>query len=243
MKEKNVRILLIEDDQALSMAIAYRLRKDQLEVDCYTNGLTGLHALLETPCDLVLLDRMLPGLEGVALLQRARDAGVRSPVLLLTAMDGISDRVCGLNAGADDYLVKPFAMDELMARVHALLRRPAQWMMQSLTSIGDLVLDTEQMLLSCKECSAMLSKREGQLLAFLIRNQGQVLPRNVLLDRVWGNAIVEEGNLDIYIHFLRKKLAEMKSDVSIRTIRGIGYQLNLSENKTARRSENASPSA
>lgn len=223
-----MRILLIEDDKALTLAIEYRLRKEKMEVVSRADGLSGLEALEASAFDLVLLDRMLPGMEGVELLRRARRAGNPTPVLILTAMDGIGDRVTGLDAGADDYLLKPFAMDELMARIRALARRPAQWTPKELTTAGDLSLDTERMLLQRGTESLELSRREGQLLAFLMRHPGQVLPRSVLMDRVWSDAIVEEGNLDLYIHFLRKRLAEVGSAARIRTARGIGYQLAVS---------------
>ena len=222
-----MRILLIEDDKALSMAIEYRLRKEKLEVVRRADGPSGLEALEEAPFDLVLLDRMLPGMEGVELLRRMRAGGDVTPVLLLTAMDGIGDRVTGLDAGADDYLVKPFAMDELMARIRALARRPPQWTPNAVVTAGDLSLDAESMLLRCGPAERELSRREGQLLAFLMRHPGQVLPRSVLMDRVWADAIVEEGNLDLYIHFLRKRLDDVGSAVRIRTARGIGYQLTV----------------
>jgi len=222
-----MRILLIEDDKALSMAIEYRLRKEKLEVVRLADGPSGLEALEESPFDLVLLDRMLPGMEGVELLRRMRARGDATPVLILTAMDGIGDRVTGLDAGADDYLLKPFAMDELMARIRALARRPPQWTPNAVVAAGDLSVDAESMLLRCGVAERELSRREGQLLAFLLRHPGQVLPRSVLMDRVWADAIVEEGNLDLYIHFLRKKLAEVGSAARIRTARGIGYQLIL----------------
>lgn len=220
-----MRILLVEDDQALSLAITYRLRKEKMAVDREGDGHAGFLALTGNLYDLVLLDRMLPGMDGVALLRRMRDQGNQTPVLMLTAMDGIQDRVAGLDAGADDYLVKPFAMDEMVARIRALSRRPAQWLPQNTTSAGDLLLDTERMLLHCNGRECELSRREGQLLALLLKNPNQVLPRSVILDRVWMDAIVEEGNLDIYIHFLRKKLEDAGSVCRIQTARGIGYRV------------------
>ena len=220
-----MRILLVEDDRALSLAIAYRLRKEKITVDCAGDGLAGLSALADNSYDMVLLDRMMPGLDGVSLLTCLRSRGNHVPVLMLTAMDGIQDRVAGLDAGADDYLVKPFAMDEMMARIRALLRRPARWLPQNTLTAGDLLLDTERMLLRVKGREWELSRREGQLLAFLMQNAGQVLPRGVILDRVWSETIVEEGNLDLHIHFLRKKLEETESACRIQTARGIGYKL------------------
>jgi DNA-binding response OmpR family regulator len=220
-----VRVLLVEDDRALSLAIAYRLRKEKMTVDCETDGNAGLLALTDNVYDMVLLDRMLPGMDGVALLESMRSRANHTPVLMLTAMDGIRDRVVGLDAGADDYLVKPFAMDEMMARIRALLRRPAEWLPQNEATAGDLRLDADRMLLACGNRELELSRREGRLLLFLMRNAGRVLPRSALMDRVWADTIVEEGNLDIHIHFLRKKLAEAGSKCRIQTVRGIGYRL------------------
>ena len=222
-----MRILLIEDDLSLQRAILYRLTKEGMQAEAQADGLAGLEALRAGAYDLVLLDRMLPGLDGVSLLRRARAEGDATPVLMLTAMDGIEDRVTGLDAGADDYLLKPFAMEEMMARIRALSRRPPQWAPQNLVEAGELSLDTERWALRCGACEVPLSRREGQLMAFLLRNRGQVLPRAVLLDRVWADAMVEEGNLDIYIHFLRKRLRELGAHADIRTVRGVGYQLRL----------------
>lgn len=219
-----MRILIIEDDQSLLMAVQYHLKKAGLDVAVCMDGLSGLETLRAESFDLVLLDRMLPGMDGVTLLAKIRAERNTTPVLMLTAMDGIQDRVAGLDAGADDYLVKPFAMDELLARVRALSRRKAPWTPQDTLESGDLVLHTQQMALNRGKHSVTLSKREGALMAFLMRNSGQVLPRSVILDRVWQDTIVEEGNLDIYIHFLRKHLSALDSTGIIRTVRGIGYQ-------------------
>lgn len=220
-----MKILVIEDDQSLLMAIEYRLKKENYRVTTSMDGLSGLAVLESQIFDAVLLDRMLPGLDGVSLLKKARANGNKTPVLLLTAMDAIHDRVAGLDAGADDYLVKPFAMDELLARVRALIRRKQPWSPTDQVNAYDISLDTNRYLLQCGERIVSLSRREGTLLEFLMRNQGQILPRSVLLDRVWSESIVEEGNLDIYIHFLRKRIAEIHSRCVIKTIRGIGYQL------------------
>ncbi len=220
-----MQILLVEDDKSLSMAVAYRLRKEGFEVIACTDGISGREALETQHFDLILLDRMLPGMDGVSLLQKLRSGRDATPVLLLTAMDGVGDRVTGLDAGADDYLVKPFAMAELMARIRALLRRPVQWNPQNALHVGDAVFDTERLILTCGGQSAALSRTEARLMGFLMRNPGQILPREVLLDRVWGGNAVEDGNLDIYICFLRKHLAAVKSQMKIKTARGIGYQL------------------
>ncbi len=219
-----MRILLIEDDKNLSRAVEYRLKKDGFTVECRADGLSGLDAMTgEGPFDLVLLDRMLPGLEGVEILKRVRAGGDITPVLLLTAMDGIDDRVTGLDAGADDYLVKPFAMDELMARVRALGRRPPV-LEAPVVVCGGLTFNTRQLSLQRGETTVSLSRREGALMETLMRNRGQVLPRDLLLDRIWAGSIVEGGNLDITVHFLRRHLREVGSEAVIRTVRGVGYR-------------------
>lgn len=220
-----MQILLVEDDKSLSMAVVYHLKKEGFEVTACMDGTSGLDKLEAEHFDLILLDRMLPGMDGVSLLQKLRLSRNATPVLLLTAMDGVSDRVTGLDAGADDYLVKPFAMDELLARIRALLRRPAQWSPQDAMHVGDVVFDAERSILKCSCQTVTLSRTEAKLLGFFIRNPNQILPRDVLLDRVWSGNIVEDGNLDIYICFLRKHLESVKSQVKIKTARGVGYQL------------------
>ncbi len=211
------------------MAVEYRLKKEGMEVVCCEDGASGLEAALTGSFELILLDRMLPRMDGVDVLLRLRERGLQAPVLMLTAMDGVSDRVTGLDAGADDYLLKPFATEELLARIRALLRRQPQWSPRDIVTFGDARLDAERCLLTCGNQSAELSRKEARLLEVLMRNAKQVLPRDVLLERVWGNNTVVDGNLDIYIHFLRKRLADMGARIKIRTARGIGYQLTAEE--------------
>ena len=220
-----MRILLVEDDQSLSRAIRYRLEKEGFDVMACFDGLRALAALADTHFDMLLLDRMLPGADGVSILKKLRSARQKTPVLMLTAMDGIHDRVAGLDAGADDYLVKPFAMDEMMARIRALSRRQAQWSPQDELQAGDILLELTQCTLFRGEAALTLTPRETKLLTVLMRNAGQTLPRSVLLDRVWEGGLVEDGNLDIHIHYLRKRLAQLHSHVKIQTVRGVGYRL------------------
>jgi DNA-binding response OmpR family regulator len=170
---------------------------------------------------------MMPGIDGVEFMRRLRARNDATPVLMLTAMDGVNDRVAGLDAGADDYLVKPFAMDELLARIRALSRRQAAWSPRDVLLAGDIAFDIERSELKCRERQVTLSRREAGLMEFLLRNRGQVLPRSVIIDRVWSDTIVEDGNLDIYIHFLRKQLREIKSQAKIETMRGVGYKLTV----------------
>jgi DNA-binding response OmpR family regulator len=222
-----MRILLIEDDQALSVALCYRLRKEGMETVSEPDGLSGYDTLInaDSPFDLLILDRMLPGMDGVTLLRKARSAGLSTPVLMLTAMDAIRDRVAGLDAGADDYLVKPFAMDELLARVRALDRRKAPWAPSDIESAADLRLNLTSLTLYCQDRAIALSATEAKLLSLLMRNVSRTITRGIILDRVWNNVDADEGSIDTYIHFLRKRLREADSRASIQTVRGSGYRL------------------
>jgi Response regulators consisting of a CheY-like receiver domain and a winged-helix DNA-binding domain len=220
-----MRILLVEDDKALTTALQYRFCKEGLELLVEYDGAEALDTLKSYSFDMVIMDRMLPSLDGITLLKKIRALNIATPVLMLTAMDGIADRVLGLDAGADDYLVKPFSVDELLARVRALARRKEAWHNQTVLQAGDLQLNAEQLLLITKEGSTGLSKREGALMEMLMLNFEKTLPRALIIDRVWRDSDVEDGSLDIYIHFLRKHLAALHSRTRIETLRGVGYRL------------------
>lgn len=221
-----MRILMVEDDVALCQAVDIHLKKEGHTVNFAHNGEDGLHFALQNAYDLLLLDRMLPGLDGMALVARLRRENISAPVLMMTALNGIGDRVDGLDAGADDYLPKPFATEELLARIRALARRPAQWESTLRLALGDAELDAELCTLRGPTSACTLSKREGQLLLLFFRNKGQTMTRELLLARIWGpDAPVEEGNLDNYIHFLRRRLASVGSTLKIVTARGVGYRL------------------
>lgn len=220
-----MQILIVEDDHDLLRALEYRLKKERMSVTLCTDGQSGLSIIERHPYDLVILDRMLPGMDGVQILRRMRAQGNTTPVLLLTAMDGVTDRVAGLDAGADDYLVKPFAMEELTARIRALARRHVSWNPYQVVEAGDMKLDVELLILHCANRSVTLSKRECSLMEYFMRNFGQTLTRNLILDRVWSDAFVEEGSLEAYVHFLRKHLKEIHSSCVIQTHRGVGYRL------------------
>ncbi len=226
-----MRILMIEDDKELCAAIKFRLEKEAFTVDVCHDGEEGLYFMQESLHDLVILDRMLPSMDGVRVLKEARRCHVTTPVIFLTALGELNDKITGLNCGADDYMVKPFAFEELLARIHCLMRRPGNWDSSSLLRLGDISFDPETNRLSkdTKECT--LSKREGTLLEVFLRNPGQTLPRSMLLNRVWGmDSDVEEGNLDNYIHFLRRRLKTVDSTLCLKTIRGIGYQIEVYHN-------------
>ena len=223
-----MKILLIEDDIDLSETMKFQLEKEGFQTELCHDGEEGLYLLMEQEHDLVILDRMLPGLDGVTVLKKARQAGVATPVIFLTALGELTDRFIGLDCGADDYLVKPFAYPELFARIRCLLRRPGRWNEENLLKIGDISFDPEINSLKCGKKECTLSKREGRLLEVFVRNPGQVLPRAVLLNKVWGlESDVEEGNLDNYIHFLRRRLRSVGSQTSLKTVRGVGYTLEV----------------
>lgn len=219
-----MRILLIEDDTALCAALAPALAGLGKADFCHT-GPEGLSLLVSGGYDLCILDRMLPGLDGLTLLRAARAQGVTTPVLLLTALAGAGDTVDGLDAGADDYLAKPFDTAVLLARLRALLRRSGG---TAALTAGDLRLDTGELTLIGPAGSAVLSRKECDLLEALLRAPGRLQARSVLLARVWGPlAEVEEANLDCYIHFVRRRLAGVGSRARVVTVRGSGYRLEV----------------
>lgn len=221
-----MRILIIEDDIQLCESLTYQLKQEQIVTDVAHDGGTGLDYALSIPYDLILLDRMLPYLDGMTVLMKMRQANIHTPVILLTALGSIQDRVTGLQSGADDYIVKPFAFEELLARIHCILRRPNDMINETHCTFGDISYSATQYKLTTSNHSCTLSKREGDLLEFFLQNPNQTLPRETLLNRVWGiDSCVENGNLDNYIHFLRRRLSQVQSRLILRTIRNVGYTL------------------
>ena len=226
MEELTMKLLLIEDDQKLCDLLGFQLQKENHTVDICHDGRDGLELFLQNAHDLVLLDRMLPTMNGLLVLQKARSAGIHTPVILLTALGELYDRIEGLDSGADDYIVKPFEFEELSARIRSLGRRSGRYEDDSLLSFGDIRYDCSLRILSGPDSELQLSGREGLLLEVLLREPGQVIHRMVIFSRVWGvDAPVEEGNLDTYIHFIRKRLTYVGSSLKVTTIRGIGYIL------------------
>ena len=224
-----MRVLLVEDETALQEALRDILNANRYTVDCCETGTDALDLMCSGSYDLVLLDRMLPGLDGLSVLRQARDAGVHTPVLMLTALDAVGDRVAGLDAGADDYLPKPFDTRELVARLRALTRRPAELYGDARRiACGDLVLDTAQQTLTGPAGTVTVSRRECDLLAVFCRAPGLLRGRAVLLGSVWGaDAEIEDASLDSYICFVRRRLHAVGSRAAIRTVRGAGYRLEL----------------
>lgn len=225
-----MRLLLIEDDESLCLSLSYQLRQDGFAPETCHDGEEGLLWARQQAYDLILLDRMLPGMDGLTLLRQLRREGIHTPVIFLTALGQLSDKTGGLDAGADDYIVKPFAYDELLARIRCVLRRPAVLSGGDLLRYGDVTYDPGSLTLRRGTASTVLSKRLGNLLELFLRNPGQTLPRQTILLRVWGmETEVEDGNLDNYTYFLRRSLRKVGSTLRLTTVRGIGYRLEEGE--------------
>lgn len=222
-----MRLLLAEDEAGMREAIADVLQYHQYEVVSVPDGMTALALAQNEHFDGLLLDIMMPGLDGLSVLRTLRRQGNPTPVLLLTAKSEIEDRVEGLDAGADDYLPKPFAMKELLARVRAMTRRPM--LVSKKLSSGNLQLDEEAGKLICNGRSEILSRLELDLMTLLMQNTGIYFSGDTLLDRVWGiDSNAEIGTVWVYISYLRKKLKALGADVEICSRRGVGYALERS---------------
>ena len=220
-----MNLLVIEDDPAQRDLLIRLLEREDFTVTGLADGAEGLYALRRGAFDLAIVDRLLPGLDGITLLNTYRKEGGKIPVLLLTALGTVQDRVTGLDAGADDYLAKPYAPQELLARVRALLRRPSALQADGL-QFADLRLEIGSGTLHGPAGSSALSKREAALLACFLNHPKQVLSRAQLLDSAWGNeAEVEERNIDNFILFVRRRLKNVGSCAVISTVRGFGYRL------------------
>jgi two-component system phosphate regulon response regulator PhoB len=220
------RVLIVEDEEPLTLLLRYNLEAEGYEVDVVTRGDEAETRLRESPPDLVLLDWMLPGLSGIELCRRIRARGEteRLPVIMLTARGEEGERIRGLSVGADDYVVKPFSVPELMARVRAILRRAQPALVSSRLTTGDLELDRETHRVRRSGREVHLGPTEFRLLEFLMRSPGRVFTREQLLDGVWGRAVyVDERTVDVHIGRLRKAINRSASADPIRTVRGSGY--------------------
>jgi two-component system response regulator MprA len=221
----DVKILVVEDERPFRDALERVLRNDGYEVELAVDGHAALQALSVRPPDAVVLDVLLPEVDGIEVCRRLRAAGDRVPVLMVTALDAVEDRVAGLDAGADDYLVKPFSISELRARVRALLRRAGFDEAKPL-SYADLHLDPTGHQVFRGERRVELTITEFALLSLLLQNAGQVLTRGQIFDRVWGYDFGSGSRtLEVYIGYLRRKLEEAGEPRLIHTVRGIGYVL------------------
>ena len=220
-----MRILLAEDDPDLSRAVCAILRRSGYQTEAADNGDDALELAASGEYDGIILDWMMPGRDGISVLRALRAKDIRTPCMMLTARETVEDRIAGLDAGADDYLPKPFAMGELLARVRAMLRRGESWHGETLT-VGNTRLDKSSMELKCGDRCVRLNTKAFQTLELLMTNPGIVLSAERIMDRVWGwDAEAEINVVWVNISNLRKKLAEIGSDQTITAIRGSGYVL------------------
>jgi two-component system, OmpR family, response regulator MprA len=221
------RVLIVDDEPAVRAALDRALRLDRYEIELAGDGREALDRLAETRYDVVVLDVMMPGIDGLEVCRRLREAGDRTPVLMLTARDAVDDRVAGLDAGADDYLVKPFALKELKARLRALLRRaeppPGA---EAMLRFADLTLDRAAWEVRRGSRPLTLSRTEFQLLAMFLEHPRQVLTRSQIFERVWGYDFGSSSNsLGVYMGYLRRKTEEGGEPRLLHTVRGVGYVL------------------
>jgi len=221
-----VRILIVEDEQKMANFIERGLKEEGYAVDTAYDGQQGWEYVSGNEYDLIVLDIMLPKMSGLALCDKIRKAGKRTPVLILTARDAIEDKIKGLDQGADDYLTKPFSFDELLARLRALLRRPKELHEEAVLTVGHLKLDLLERRVWVEEKEVTLSQKEFALLEYLMRHQGEVVTRSQIAEHVWDLHFDPMSNtIDVYINFLRKKIDSQKSKSRIETVRGAGYRL------------------
>lgn len=224
-----MRVLIVEDDKRLADIVAHVLERDGYDVDSVGDGPCGLRYAESGIYDAVILDVMLPGMSGYDVVREMRKSGLSVPVLMLTALGTVDNRIEGLDMGADSYMTKPFSPKELLARLRALMRRtPAAISAESPIRAGDLLLDEKTYHLSCGEEDIQLSSQEFAMAKLLMSNPGQTLTRSQIADGAWGSDAEVKGNsIDAYVSMLRKKLRFLRSCVEIRTERGIGYRLVL----------------
>lgn len=226
-----MKVLLVEDEYRMAQALQEILRQENYEVDYCADGVSGLEALESDIYDVVILDVMLPGMNGFEIVKHARKEGIRTPILMLTAKAEVDDKVKGLDSGADDYLTKPFMTKELLARVRALGRRNVN------TSDGamryeDIELDISTATLTCtgNGQSVRLSEKECRIMEYLIANQNQILSREQLALKIWGiENEAEYNNVEVYMSFTRKKLNFINSKTEIKAVRGLGYELRCAD--------------
>lgn len=219
------RLLLVEDEVKLARFIELELSSEGYEISVAHDGMTGLSMLRESPPDLAILDWMLPGMSGLEICRRLRSTGSLIPVIFLTAKDEIGDRVAGLDAGADDYVVKPFSIEELLARIRAHLRR-TQETDKDLFQFEDLSLNRRTREVYRGKRALELTAKEFDLLEYLLSHPRQVLTRDQILERVWGYDFMGDSNIiEVYIRYLRLKLEENKEKRLIHTVRSVGYVL------------------
>lgn len=227
-----MKILVVEDDVSLAENIESILKSEGYDIVCATDGDEGLYYIENNSCDLVILDRMLPEKNGIEILAAARSQSIAVPVLMLSAMGSVEDRISGLDAGADDYLAKPFEYGELLARVRALVRRPPALENTETLHCADVRYHILSRELAGPSQSVQLTGREGAMLELFLHSDGDVITKQTLFSRVWGpDSDTDESNVATYIHFLRRRLSTVGSRLTFQNHRGIGFSLGLAEKK------------
>ena len=221
-----MRILLVEDEKQLSEALQQILIKNSYNVDAVYNGDEGLDYALTDIYDVIILDIMLPKLNGLEILKMIRKRKISTPVILLTAKASVEDRILGLDCGADDYLPKPFAPEELLARLRALTRRNGSFINENILEFSDIRLNLSTYDMEVKDNCITLTQKEFEILKYFMQRPKLVVSKDDLISKLWGfDSDIEYNNIEVYISFLRKKLAYVESDVKITTIRRVGYRL------------------
>lgn len=222
-----MRILIVEDERRLAEALGQIMAEQRYQTDVVYDGADGLDYALTGQYDAIVLDVMLPKLDGFEVARRLRCAHISTPILMLTARDEVPDKIAGLDQGADDYMTKPFDIGELLARIRALTRRQGEVLGEQLCA-GDLVLDIPTRCLRCGEKSVRLGFKEFDVLRLLMATLKAVVPKDDIIAKVWGlESEAEDNNVEVYISFLRKKLAFLSSRVGIGTLRKVGYYLEV----------------
>lgn len=221
-----MKILIVEDEIQLADALSELLKRNMYSVDTFYNGIDGLDNALTGIYDCIILDVMMPEMNGFEVVSNMRKGKINTPVLLLTAKSEIDDKINGLDCGADDYLTKPFVTGELLARIRALTRRKGEIVDENRFEYNGLILNKNTCSISCKGNDMKLSLKEYYIMEMLIANHGQILPKERIIEKIWGSeSDVEYNNIEVYISFLRKKIVSVSADVQIKTARGIGYFL------------------
>ena len=221
-----MRILVVEDEIHLAEALATLLKKQNYTADAVYNGEDGLDYAMSNIYDVIVLDLMLPKMSGLDVIKNMRREGNDTPVIMLTAKGEISDKIRGLDSGADDYLSKPFNTDELLARIRALGRRRGEVVQPNAMTFGDIELDTRTLTLSCGGRSIKLTLKESELLEYFMANKNTVLSKEMIIEKLWGfDSAAEANHVEVYVSFLRKKLKFVGSRTVINTVRGVGYSL------------------
>lgn len=228
-----MRILLVEDEKYMAEAIAHVLKMNKYSIDLAHDGEYGLDCGLSGIYDIIILDVMLPKMDGISILRELRRNGMETPVILLTAKGETEDKVKGLDSGADDYLAKPFPTEELLARLRALGRRKKELMNDGILKFGDIALNPLNLILRCLDEEFKLTLKECQLLELLIIRKGMIISKEAIIEKLWGyHTDAKDNNVEVYISFLRKKLKSIKSSIFIQTIRGIGYVLKMKKDES-----------